>query len=104
MATLEMATEKPAELPPHVTSYLEGALHMVMYGLLSFDRLPLAVQALVFYGETLGRAGRQAEIEQLNADADRYYRAACNGGFSAPLRTQGRTFAELEELRKWPAE
>jgi hypothetical protein len=101
---LKLATKAPSDLAPHVDAYLHGTLDLVMYGLLGLDQLPRSVAALVFYGEVLGRAGRQPEVDQLNADCDRYYRAACSGGFSAPLRTQGRTFAELQELRKWLAE
>jgi hypothetical protein len=101
---LQLATKAPSVLAPHVDSYLTGTLDLVMHGLLELDQLPRAVAALIFYGEVLGRAGRQPEVDQLNADCDRYYRAACNDGFSSPLKAQGRSFAQLQELRKWPAE
>jgi hypothetical protein len=93
----------PGRLPKSVDAYLNGTLDLVVYGLLDLDQLPRPVAALIFFGEALGRNSRQHEIDQLEADCDRYYRAACNGGFSSPLRSQGRTFAELEALRNAPA-
>jgi hypothetical protein len=39
-------------------------------------------------------------VAQVESERDRYYRAACNGGFgNVPIKKQGRTFADLENLR-----
>lgn len=40
-------------------------------------------------------------LVQAEADRERYYRAACRGGFGTPvIKPQGKTFQELETLRR----
>jgi hypothetical protein len=88
-----------ARLAPHVESYLDSALSIIMGGYLELHQLPRSVAALIFYGETLGRNSRQQEVDQLQSDCDRLYSAAARGTFRVPMRAQGKTFADLEALR-----
>lgn len=59
-----------------------------------FDLDPLHEARLKGFAE--GWAARQAEIDQANADADRYYRAAYNPN---PVIKLGKSHAELETIR-----
>lgn len=52
-------------------------------------------------GYWLGVDISQQFIDQARVEADRYYRIAARGGFGeSMLKPQGRTFAQLEALRR----
>jgi hypothetical protein len=50
-------------------------------------------------GYWMGVAATQPFLDQLHSDLDRLHRALDRGSFTAPMRTQGRTFFELEKIR-----
>jgi hypothetical protein len=87
--------------PAGVTGYLENVLEGLIWNKIQLWELPPAVTAIYFYGESCARSDN-SEVEQLKADRDRYYRAAARGGFGVPIiKSQGMTFQELEEVRKF---
>ena len=92
---------EPRMTPAGVTGYLENVLEGLIWNKIQLWELPPAVTAIYFYGESCARSDN-SEVEQLKADRDRYYRAAARGGFGVPIiKSQGMTFQELEEVRKF---
>lgn len=91
---------EPRITPAGVTGYLECVLEGLIWDKVQLWELPLSVSAIYYFGESCGRSSNP-ELEQAKADSDRYYRVAARGGFGVPvIKSQGRTFLELEEARK----
>lgn len=71
---------------------------------ISLPELPLPLASFYYLGE----AAHIPEVLQLRntlaqaeSDRERYYRAACRGGFGTPvIKPQGKTFLELENIRR----
>lgn len=94
-------TRYPAKIRLSATAeaYIAGLAVDLMLAELELHQLPPCLLELWEYGYQTGRESRQAEVNQLQSDCDRYYAAACRGTFAVPMRTQGKTFAELELQR-----
>lgn len=78
-----------------VTQYLESVTDKLLRDEVQLWELPSAVSGLYYLGESSARGVLMPQLIQAEADRDRYYRAACLGGFQAPLKPQGLTFAQL---------
>lgn len=73
----------------------------VLTGALPIHETPQLVQRVYWWGFWAGHESRESEITQALHERDIYYRAACEGGFGYPrIKKQGKSFAELEQLRK----
>lgn len=81
--------------PPGTCAYLEDVFESLLYGTVELHELPAPVAGIYYLGE----ASVSELLEQLKADRDRYYRAACRGTFAPDLQRPGRTFAELCRIR-----
>ena len=84
--------------------YLKNTLDDMISGRVDLHQLPYELAAFYYLGEAAHIPEvlcLRAELSQALADRDRYYRAASRGGFGvAVLKPQGKTFAELETLRR----
>jgi hypothetical protein len=80
-------------------AYIAGLAVDLMLAEVELHQLPPCLLELWEYGLQTGRQSRQAEVDQLQSDCDRLYGHAARGTFKVPLRSQGRTFAELEAIR-----
>lgn len=78
-----------------VNQYLEDVTDKLLRDEVQLWELPSAVSGLYFLGESSARGVLMPQLLQAESDRDRYYRAACRGGFNAPLKPQGLTFAQL---------
>jgi len=85
--------------PTGTESYLEAVTDGLMRAQVELWELPQAVAALYHLGSLEGQTGLidqlKVQLNQAQADADRYYAIACRGTFAPPLKPQGLTFAEL---------
>lgn len=81
--------------PPGTESYLEQVSEALLSAELDLFELPAAVASLYYLGES----SLLGYLRQAEADADRYYQAASRGTFTAPLKPQGSTYAELCRAR-----
>lgn len=73
----------------------------VLSGALPIHETPQLVQRVYWWGFWAGHESRESEITQALHERDIYYRAACEGGFGRKrIKTQGKSFNELEQLRK----
>lgn len=79
--------------------YLEGLYESLSSNKIDLYDVPPAVALFYYLGEAHGEARLRGELEQALADRDRYYSHASRGGFTVPLKKQGKTFAELSRLR-----
>ena len=84
--------------------YLENLLDDMIRGRVELHQVPHEIAAFYYLGEAVHIPEvlcLRAELSQALADRERYYRAASRGGFGvAVLKPQGKTFAELEALRR----
>ncbi len=84
--------------------YLDDVLESLIYGRVELHDVPREVAALYYLGEAAHVSGvlnLRWELEQAQADADRLYGVCARGGFGVPIiKSQGRTFAELQALRR----
>lgn len=78
------------------TATLEGWLEQFMGGDLHFGDLPLAVEAYLHVGYSLGRASRQLEIEQLERAANRLHNLAFETDKDRRARLEARLSQALE--------
>lgn len=78
-----------------ITQYLEKVTDELIKDEVQLWELPPAVSGLYYLGEWSARGILMPQLIQAEADRDRYYRAACRGGFEVPLKPQGLTFAQL---------
>ena len=81
------------------TRHLDSLYCLLSEDKLSLYELPPAVALFYYLGEAHGEARLRSELRQALADRDRYYSHASRGGFSTPLKAQGKTFAELSRIR-----
>jgi hypothetical protein len=58
------------------------------------------VEAARLEGYWAAVAVTQPFLDQLHSDLQRMHRALDRGSFTVPMRSQGRTFFELERIRK----
>ena len=73
----------------------------VLDGTLPIHEAPALVQRIYWWGYWAGHEARSNEITQALHERDVYYRAASRGGFGTPrIKPQGKSFSELEQLRK----
>jgi hypothetical protein len=80
-------------------TYLDGVLDGLLKDAIQLHQIPTSVASLYYLGESFGRQSMLRKISQTTADRDRYYRAACNGGFSSPLKPHGLNYWQLCEQR-----
>ena len=87
------------------------AVHDLINGRKHINEFPETVQSVYFYGQHTGHEERQSEIdylsnlltetlatvEQSEADADRFYRAASNGGFGKELKRFGKSKQQRDD-------
>jgi hypothetical protein len=78
-----------------VTEYLENVTDQLINDSVQLWELPPAVACLYYLGEASARRVLIPQLIQAEADRDRYYRAASRGGFQAPIKRQGLTYADL---------
>jgi hypothetical protein len=79
-------------------------LEQLIYGAISLSQLPVPLASFYYLGEATHIPEvleLRTKLAQAEADSERYYRAACRGGFGTPIiKPQGKTFRELEALRR----
>lgn len=91
-------------LAPSETERISLMLEQLIHRSITLSELPYPLASFYYLGE----AAHIPEVLQLRsnlakaeADRERYYRAACRGGFGVPIiKPQGNTFRELENLRR----
>jgi len=86
---------EPRLTPDGLTPYLERVLNELLADSLQLWELPAAVASLYYLGESCARRVMEPQLAKALHDRDRYYRAACDGGFSRHVKPQGRTYWEL---------
>lgn len=79
-------------------NYFETA---VLTGELPIHQTSPLVQLVFNLGFVAGQNSMSSLIEQAQHERDVYYRVAVRGGFGSPrIKSQGKSFSELEALRK----
>lgn len=82
-------------VPEGLIPYLDRILDGLLDDSVQLWELPVPVSSLFYLGESCARRDMERELAKALHDRDRYYRAACDGGFSRYLKPQGRTYWEL---------
>ena len=77
---------------------IEQMIWNLSTGQIGLQDIPSSLLAFYAVAFDHGRESRESEIFKLQEDLNRYYRAACNGGFGKYLKTQGKTFSERRAL------
>ncbi len=79
-------------------------LEHLIHGSVGLQQLPVPLASFYYLGEATHIPEvleLRTKLTQAEADRERYYRAACRGGFGTPIiKPQGKTFQELETLRR----
>lgn len=78
-----------------LTKYLEEVTDGLLRDTVQLWELPSSVAGIYYLGESSARRILEPQLVQAEADRDRYYLAACRGGFQSQTKPQGLTFAEL---------
>ncbi len=86
---------EPRVTPTGLTPYLEHVLDGLLAGTLQLWQLPACVSALFYLGDAYARLDMEHDLASALHDRDRYYRAACDGGFSQYLELNGRPYWEM---------
>jgi hypothetical protein len=90
---------EPRLTPEGLTPYLEHVLDGLLADTVQLWEIPVAVSSLFYLGESCARRDIEHDLAVALHDRDRYYRAACDGGFSRYLKRPGRTHWELCQER-----
>lgn len=82
-------------LTPEVDGYLDDVLERLLTNSVQLWELPTSVTSIYYLGESCAYQVMNVQLANVQAERDRYYRAACAGGFTTYLKPQGLTYWQL---------